>query len=283
MSGPAQPERRAGAHSPGRWQAEALWQQLTPLWPGFSIEVVGTLPSTNTALLERLRCPSALGHAERRIRDDGPMLLVAERQTAGRGRMGRTWQSTPDGSLTFSLALTLKRPDLSGLSLAVGLALADALDPDGQQVGLKWPNDLCLLADGRKLGGVLIEAIQQGPQRHVVIGVGLNVLPQPASVSLPTSAALAEWWPDATPPLALATLLPPLAHALQAFDSLGFAPLAAAYAGRDVLRGQPVTTTDTSCPAGVALGVDGDGALMMQAQDGQTHRIVSGEVSVRAA
>lgn len=283
MNGLPQAERRASSPSPGRWQAEALWQQLTPLWPGFSIEVVATLPSTNTALLERLRTPSALGHAERRIRDDGPMLLVAERQTAGRGRMGRTWQSTPDGSLTFSLALSLRRPDLAGLSLAVGLALARALDPQGQHLGLKWPNDLCLLADGRKLGGVLIEAVQQGAQRQVVIGVGLNVQPQPSSSSLPASAALAEWWPEATPPLALAALMPPLAQALQAFDAQGFAPLVGAYAERDVLCGHPVTTTDTACPAGVALGVDEDGALKMRAAGGQVHRIVSGEVSVRTA
>lgn len=283
MTASAFSERRASALPPGRWQAEQLWQQISPQWPGFSIEVVAALPSTNTALLERLRGVAAQrGHTERRLRDEGPMLLVAERQTAGRGRLGRAWQSTEGGSLTFSLALAPQRADLAGLSLAVGVALAQALDPQGRHIGLKWPNDLCLQSDGRKLGGVLIEAQQQGTRRHVVIGVGLNVQPQPASASLPASAALAEWWPEATPPEALARLLPPLADTLDAFDAHGFAPLAAAYAARDVLRGRTVTTTDPACPQGEALGVDDDGALRVQA-GGHTHRILSGEVSVRVA
>ena len=77
-----------------------------------------------------------------------PCLLVAERQTAGRGRHGRPWRSTPGASLTFSLAWPLTRADLSGLSLAVGVALADALDATATpRIGLKWPNDLWLVAD----------------------------------------------------------------------------------------------------------------------------------------
>ena len=202
------------------WGAEALWQQLEPLLPGLSVEVVARVASTNTELLERARrlnlprgeAHSRLGELDsaagtdrrpgRRHADTQPCLLVAEHQTRGRGRQGKAWLSSAGASLTFSLALPLAPADWSGLSLAVGLALADALDPPqpGQPVrlGIKWPNDLLLLdrgavgvgstsaptatatpTIGRKLGGLLIETVQVGDRRMAVVGVGLNLLPQP--------------------------------------------------------------------------------------------------------
>jgi BirA family biotin operon repressor/biotin-[acetyl-CoA-carboxylase] ligase len=94
---------------------------------------------------------------------------VAEHQTRGRGRLGRGWGRSAGASLTFSLSLPLAPRDWSGLSLAVGVALADALEPplDGAvpRIGLKWPNDLWLdrrPGSGRKLGGVLIETAGRG-------------------------------------------------------------------------------------------------------------------------
>ena len=204
------------------WGAEALWQQLEPLLPGLSVEVVARVASTNTELLERARrlnlprgeAHSRLGELDsvagterrpgRRHADTQPCLLVAEHQTRGRGRQGKGWLSSAGASLTFSLALPLAPADWSGLSLAVGLALADALDPPqpGQppRLGIKWPNDLLLLdrgavgvgstsapttspttadAIGRKVGGILIETVQVGERRMAVVGVGLNLLPQP--------------------------------------------------------------------------------------------------------
>ena len=115
-----------------------------------------------------------------------PCLLVAEEQTRGRGRLGRGWIASAGASLTFSLALPLAPEEWSGLSLAVGLALAEALDPMVQpgappRIGLKWPNDLWLVdgpGRGRKLGGILIETVSVGHRRMCVLGVGLNVLPQ---------------------------------------------------------------------------------------------------------
>ena len=142
------------------WQAEALQQQLLPLLPGLSVQVLAHCTSTNTLLLERARA-TAQGTAPsgHHSTDTRPCLLVAEHQSQGRGRQGKAWQSALGASLTFSLALPLTLVDWSGLSLAVGLALADALDPPdhrphplapaaGQQrarLGLKWPNDLLLL------------------------------------------------------------------------------------------------------------------------------------------
>src|SRR3990167_256707 len=112
--------------------------------PGVEVRVVERCNSTNTMLLEE--------------KGSGCVLLVAEEQTAGRGRRGRRWHSTPGAGLTFSLALRVKRParELAGLSLAAGVALCKALRALGvARAALKWPNDL--VVDGAKLGGLLVE------------------------------------------------------------------------------------------------------------------------------
>ena len=303
------------------WGAEALWQELEPLLPGLSVEVLARAESTNTLLLERARAlagapdaaitrPGELDNAGpapaeptplgRRGADVQPCLLVAEQQTRGRGRLGRDWVSSAGASLTFSLALPLAPADWSGLSLAVGLALVQALDPAPEppeppepasaagaapRLMLKWPNDLWLVDSppqpgrGRKLGGILIETVTVGHRRMCVVGVGLNVLPQ-AVPDLPQGyACLQEILPDISAPAALAKVAAPLVKALLQFQARGFAPLAEAYAQRDLLRGQKVSTTLAAVPAGVAEGVDERGALRVRS--GDVHSIVSGEVSVR--
>ncbi len=280
--------RAAGALAgPTPWGAEALWLQLEALLPGLSIEVLPRVASTNTLLLERARAG-----------DVQPCLLVAEEQTQGRGRMGREWRSRAGASLTFSLALPLAVADWSGLSLAVGLALADALDPlpadpaeGAPRIGLKWPNDLWLLdgplaaGGGRKLGGILIETVGAGASagpgspRLAVVGVGLNLLPQPEEGLSQGCACLQELDAQASAPQVLAGVAAPLLRALLRFQAAGFAPLAAAYARRDVLRGRPVSTTQAGLPEGRAEGVDAQGALLVR--HGGLHRVVSGEVSVR--
>ncbi|MFZ5550670.1 MAG: biotin--[acetyl-CoA-carboxylase] ligase [Pseudomonadota bacterium] len=272
-------------HHHGTWGIQPLWEVLNPLLPGLSIEVVDRVASTNGALVDRLREASrgARDSHGRGLRADDlrPTLLVAIDQTQGRGRLGRAWQSSAGASLTFSLSLALERADWSGLSLAVGTAIAGALDPGGTQIGLKWPNDLWLRQGvGRKLGGVLIEAIGLGDHRIAVIGVGLNV--QPVHVA-EMAASLSEIDPQLTPASALARLMPALARALVRFEREGFAGFEAAYAERDLLRGGPVVTTDAACPRGEAIGVDADGGLRVRAEDGSEHRILSGEVSVRPA
>ena len=289
----AAPSRRAdAAPEPVHWGAEALWEALVPVLPGLSIEVVERLDSTNSELTERLRRASRVQQDRGGRQDDlFPQLLVATHQTAGRGRLGRRWHSAPGSSLTFSLALALQRADWSGLSLAVGLAVVDALDPHGRHLGLKWPNDLILLDGraedgaprlGRKLGGILIESVAVGSRRAAVIGIGVNVAAQRVAEADYGAAALAELVPEATPQDALARIAPALAHVLRDFDGGGFAPLRETYARRDVLRGQRVRTNDPALPEGVAAGVDTDGALLVAA-GGQTHRVLSGEVSVQVA
>jgi BirA family biotin operon repressor/biotin-[acetyl-CoA-carboxylase] ligase len=192
-------------------------------------------------------------------------------------------------SLTFSLALPLNPVAWSGLSLAVGAALADALDPPAGEapprIGLKWPNDLWLMdapGRGRKLGGVLIETVAVGERRMAVIGIGLNVQPQPLTPEMNSGfGCLLELWPDIDAPQALRRVAAPLTRALRQFERAGLAPFAAAYRRRDLLLGQSVQTTYPGVPEGVAEGIDEQGALRVRA--GTLHSLVSGEVSVRPA
>ncbi|HEY0820477.1 MAG TPA: biotin--[acetyl-CoA-carboxylase] ligase [Rhizobacter sp.] len=287
-----------------QWGAESLWQRLEPLLPGLSVEVVARSASTNSALLERARVRAEpptdelvqvrrsveSGAFGRRAADAQPCLLVAEHQTGGRGRLGRTWHASPGTSLTFSLSLPLNPVDWSGLSLAIGVAIADALDPAGRRIGLKWPNDLWLMdatpdagaPPGRKLGGILIETVSAGSVRLAVVGIGLNVKPQPLDDLSSGYACLQELDLEATAPSALALVAEPLVRTLKTFEQEGFAPFAERYAARDLLRGQVVTTTQAGVPTGLAAGVSPKGALLVRA--GETvHEVSSGEVSVRLA
>ena len=274
-----------------RWHAEALWEAVVPQLPGFTVEVLPQIDSTNTELMRRARA----GQTE-------PTLLVAERQTAGRGRMGRVWESAgaaqeaSPASLTFSLGLPLAPADWSGLSLAVGLAVAEGLDPDGSAgVRLKWPNDLWL-ADDRKLAGILVETaslpLSTGAEgaagadlavaRYVVIGIGINIAPQrgaPAPVAGATPrAGLQDVLPAVDAPAALARVLAPLVAAVQQFEAQGFAPFQARFAARDVLRGRAVRLSDGT--EGQALGVDAQGAFRVQTAAG-VQAVISNEISVR--
>jgi BirA family biotin operon repressor/biotin-[acetyl-CoA-carboxylase] ligase len=269
------------------WGAQALWQQLTPLLPGVSVEVLARCESTNSELLERAR-----QHSGRRGDDQQPCLLVAEQQTRGRGRNGKAWMSHPGASLTFSMSLPMQPAEWSGLSLAVGVSLAQALDPlaDSDDLAgpprlkLKWPNDLWLGAGpgaGRKLGGILIETLAARGARFVVVGVGLNVQQLSPGGLDHGFACLQELWPAITAPQVLAMLALPLVQGLKRFEQHGFKPFAAAFAQRDLLRGMTVTTTSSEVPEGIAEGVDDSGALRVRAQ--ALHTIVGGEVSVRPA
>jgi BirA family transcriptional regulator, biotin operon repressor / biotin---[acetyl-CoA-carboxylase] ligase len=300
------------------WNVAALWQQLAPLLPDLSIEVVRRSISTNTALLERARAAPDLrtGYAGaetvqqvrvrrgvegesfgRRSIDLQPCLLVAEHQSGGRGRHGRAWQSNLGASLTFSFGLPLSMPDGSGLSLALGTALCEALDnvphlPDGPcaHIGLKWPNDLWLSNDamdtpgtGRKLGGILIETVSAGAQRLVIVGVGINVLPFNTYELNTGFASLREIAPHITAPEVLAQVALPLVQALKLFEREGFASFAQRFAQRDALQGRQVTTNLVDLPQAWAHGVSPQGALLLRTDDGEIRSITSSEISVRLA
>lgn len=236
--------------------------------PGLQLERLDQVDSTNSELMRRARAGVL-----------SPTLLVAQDQTAGRGRLGRSWSSQPGASLTYSLGTTLSPADWSGLSLAVGVALAEALH---ERVRVKWPNDLWL--DERKLAGILVETAgvdTRGGARAVVVGVGVNVLPGSCGGD-PSAACLHELDRSATPADALAVLVEPLARTLAQFSSDGFAPFAGRFAARDALSGRRVTMHDGQrlVHEGSACGVDGSGALLVHTSSGMK-AVSTHEVRVR--
>lgn len=264
---PASQARQSGGAAlsggqPG-WPAEAIWELVAPLVPGFTVEILPEIDSTNTELMRRARA----GRME-------PVLLVAERQSAGRGRLGRAWTSAPGVSLTFSLGLPLAPADWSGLSLAVGVSLAESLDPC---IDLKWPNDLWL--DDRKLAGILIETAGTGPGlRYAVIGVGINLATPTANGLTTPPAGLRELLPDCQAGATLLRVTAPLVQAIQIFEQHGFSAFKARFDARDALRDRAIVLSDGT--AGVGRGTTDYGALRVQTAQG-IKAVNSSEVSVR--
>lgn len=248
------------------WNRGALAQTLAAVLPDVLVEVVAEIDSTNSELMRRARAGSTR-----------PTLLVAETQTAGRGRLGRTWQqAAPGASLSFSLSLPLAPRDWSGLSLAVGLSVAESLHP---AIGLKWPNDLWW--QDRKLAGILVETAgtaDPSAHRQVVIGIGMNIAPLADGKFSTPAAWLQTLLPAIDAPAALQKMGGSLAQAVKAFEHDGFAPLVGRFRERDVLIGRPVRLSDGR--EGVAQGVASDGALHVQTKSGLVE-VISAEVSVR--
>jgi BirA family transcriptional regulator, biotin operon repressor / biotin---[acetyl-CoA-carboxylase] ligase len=239
-----------------------------------AIEVVAETGSTNADLLARL---------------DGlalPTMLVAEMQTAGRGRAGRSWHSTPGAALTFSLAWKFDSPlqALAGLPLAVGVAIAETLARLGVDVRLKWPNDI--LRDGRKLAGILIEtaSVRNGSGSvWAVIGIGLNVsVPDNLAAKIDNPVADLSG-SDIDRDQLLAALLDGLSEALTAFDRTGFAGFSDRWNRLHAHAGQQVAILDHGRIAheGHAVGVDNSGRLLLDTAAG-TVAITAGDVSLRS-
>jgi BirA family transcriptional regulator, biotin operon repressor / biotin---[acetyl-CoA-carboxylase] ligase len=238
-----------------------------------TVEVVAETGSTNADLLARA---PTLAH---------PVLLVAEHQNAGRGRAGRSWLSSAGNSLTFSLAWKFASGPqaLSGLPLAVGVALATTLAALGVQVRLKWPNDV--LKDGDKLAGVLIETAAVADGLWAVIGIGLNlVMPDQLEEQIGRTAAAAPWLARMDRDTLMAALLDGLAGMLREFERTGFAPFAARWNLLHAYQGEMVRIIDHGAVLheGVAAGVDDSGRLLLDTVDGHV-AIAAGDVSLRVA
>lgn len=259
-------------------QAATLRSELGELATRFCIRWVASCTSTNSEL------------AAQPAPDRGQiLLLVADAQTAGRGRRGRDWQSWPQRSLTFSLQCRFAAgtPAPTGLSLAAGVAVAQTLDQLGVVgVQLKWPNDV--LINGHKLGGILVE-LQTGTERSLVvtIGIGLNLQQTPqilAEHSLPaTDLATALEAPPPPRPLLLAHLLRSLLSMLDRYQGSGFSAFKEAWEEHNAFANLPVRILGDSCSRdGICLGVDTDGALLLESEQG-IERILSGDVSLRLA
>ncbi|MFT5642856.1 MAG: BirA family biotin operon repressor/biotin-[acetyl-CoA-carboxylase] ligase [Janthinobacterium sp.] len=247
-----------------------------PLTAAIAIELVAETGSTNADLLARLE------------QLDGPLLLIAQHQNAGRGRAGRSWLSAPGAGLTFSLAWKFRSPlhSLMGLPLAVGVALAESMAALGLQVTLKWPNDV--LKDGHKLAGILIETRNVADQNRsastwAVIGIGINLtVPDALEMQIGHAVAAAPQLAQMERHQLMATLLGHLAQALTAFDEAGFSAFSARWNGFDAYQGQSVTITDRGqiLHEGRASGVDALGRLLLDGPGGRI-AIVSGDVTLR--
>lgn len=253
------------------------------------LEVAWTVDSTNSELLRR-------GPPER-----GAMVLLAERQTGGRGRRGRAWASPLAGQVALSVARRfgggLSR--LGGLSLVAGVAAARALSALGVHgIGLKWPNDLVVAGgDGRlrKLGGILVEGGGEhaGPA-HAVVGIGVNVrLPDVAGDAIDQPWTDLAGCLDGSPQrgrqpaidrsAVASALLAGLLPALVDFDRDGLGPFLDLFEPLDVLSGREVTVRDGNREhVGIARGLAPDGGLRLDLGDAGMQVFHAGEASVRA-
>ncbi|MDO4708334.1 MAG: biotin--[acetyl-CoA-carboxylase] ligase [Pseudomonadota bacterium] len=241
-----------------------------------SLHVVWQTASTNDVLLAQP------------VPARGSRVLLAEQQTAGRGRRGRHWASPLAANLYLSLdrRFTGGLARLSGLSLVAGIAVAEALrQHTGLDVRLKWPNDLWLA--GRKLGGLLVEGgSEPGGAARAVIGLGLNVRMPPVFAQ-----HIDQAWVDLAGALGqlpsrnalLAALLEHVLPALEAFDAQGLPPFLSRWQALDALAGHHVQVkAATGDFHARVLGLAENGGLRVLAANGE-QVLYSGEVSVRAS
>jgi BirA family transcriptional regulator, biotin operon repressor / biotin---[acetyl-CoA-carboxylase] ligase len=242
------------------------------------LEVFTELDSTNRRLLA---APPPLGKLD---------VCIAEFQTAGRGRHGRRW-SAPLGSgicLSVGWQFAGMPAEPAALTLAVGVAVRRVLERvAGLTIALKWPNDL--VVDERKLGGILLELTAEAHGgAHVVAGLGLNVALPPALLpslsDWPRGAIDLETALGKPPPRAAlaGALVNELAGLLADYPKQGFAAYRTEWRSADFLRGRAVRLDEPTGPVfGTALGIDGDGALLVETEAGVRRRVVAGDVSVR--
>jgi BirA family biotin operon repressor/biotin-[acetyl-CoA-carboxylase] ligase len=272
-SPPAEPPSAPGAE--GQPLSTLLAERLRSAWLGRRHIHVTTCGSTNDLVAGEARGGAGEG-----------LLVTADAQTKGRGRLGRSWHSPLGSNLYASVLLRPQRPaaEIPPLTLMAGGALARALVGMGFDARVKWPNDLLLIVDGqpRKVAGILTEASTEGHRiGHVVVGVGVNV----NTVAFPddladkaTSLRLARGAAVARVDV-LASLLEALESAYDRFKAEGAAAAIALWEAhadlsrrcRVLVGGRPVE--------GMPVGLGLDGALHVRDDAGAVHRVVSGEIT----
>ena len=242
-----------------------------PAW--VTVEVVDAAPSTNALVAARATSGAPEG-----------LVVVAEHQTAGRGRLDRTWVTPPRAALTFSVLLRPRVPDprWPWLPLLAGVALVDGVEgAGGPRCALKWPNDL--LYDGRKLAGLLVERVETPTGPAAVLGIGLNVSTSAEELPVPGAGSLATVGrPGLDRGLLLVRVLEALGHRLRDWTREEGDPrggLLEDYRTRCVTVGQQVTV---HLPSGVSLvgratGVTEDGGLEVDGAGGVV-RVSAGDV-----
>ncbi|MDB5735640.1 MAG: biotin--acetyl-CoA-carboxylase ligase [Alphaproteobacteria bacterium] len=235
------------------------------IWPqGYGLIRHGEIDSTNS---EARRLAEA--------GETGPVWISADRQTAGRGRRGRTWDS---GSGNLAATLLLRPPaDFAQLSFAAALAVSDtaAHFAPSVRIAVKWPNDV--LAGGRKLAGILLESGQDAKGTWLAIGVGINLAGHPDGTEFPATSLLAFVTPP-SPEQALTILAARFAYWYDAWMKQGFKTLRAAWLARAGGLGATIRARlPHETRHGVFEGIDASGALLLNEQ-GTVRAITAGEV-----
>lgn len=240
------------------------------------LDIFEEIDSTNTHLVDLAQSSDVDGR-----------VCLAERQTAGRGRRGRTWHSPSGRNIALSLGRRFDVPadGLRSLSLVVGLAVADAVTSFSiPGVALKWPNDI-LLGTG-KLGGILIELVETGDASTVVIGVGLNV----GSADLirdeigQSVADVFDASPDVSRNALAARLIDSIVDYGREFERAGFEPMRDAWLSLHAYHDQEVKVLiGKQAIHGVARGVSTSGELEVETADRGLRRFNAGEVTLRRA
>ncbi len=260
--------------------AEKIRMHLSPVGLELChrIHVHKTVDSTNSWLTDRLRKDADSTR--------GGEVCLAESQTAGRGRRGRSWVSPASGNVYLSLSWRVLREeqDSGAVTLAIGLAVAEALgEASGARVGLKWPNDLYV--GKRKLGGILVELVVRTSGSYWVVGVGVNLeavdLDSHAS---PLSVGMAEFWPEVRQNRnrLAGAIIDSVLQACMRYEDAGFAAVQDRWAAYDVTRGKEldVYSADGRVMHGIGAGVDARGRLRVLCAGGECW-LDAGEVSLR--
>jgi BirA family biotin operon repressor/biotin-[acetyl-CoA-carboxylase] ligase len=234
-------------------------------FPGFSVHVLESTPSTQDIVRSAVLGGSGEGFC-----------CVALEQTQGRGRQGRKWFGTPGGSLQFSVALATPGDAPHALPLVAGLAIHDTATAFGVAADIKWPNDI--LCDGRKLAGTLVEGI--GATALASVGIGLNIdvdtfPPGIDGASLAREAGREICWQEV-----LQRLLPHLRNRLDQAARDGFHSTIAEWTERSSSIGKMITAkTPGGTVAGRAVGLDNDGALLLETDKGAA-RLLAADVHI---
>ncbi len=259
--------------------------------------IIGALASEHAARIESLELPFEIDSTNSRLAAAVPppfgrlRVCLGELQTAGRGRRGRSWLAPFGSGVAMSLGWSVSEAARVGpsLSLGVGVAVAGALERCGAGgIRLKWPNDIW--HEDRKIGGILVELkAEAGGPAYVVIGIGINVrLTDSARRQIAATGTVAGAVADACrePPsrnAVAAAVLGEVVRMLDTYEREGFPALARRWSGLDALAGRAASLQiGAEVFAGIARGVDTDGALLLEGAGG-TRRFVSGEASLRLA